>query len=209
MENSVPGTLVPLHFLEALGFLNVRQTELDRAVDRTIGYFTGLDNGRLNAILSPIMNLSTRLEMLQNLIPLSNYTPKEKCKFETIRREVLSANGQRNRLLHDIPYSYSPSDDTLGYIRKKTYSIPQVRISPIIEVTPAKIIDYGNEMWTLQIWLGLPFFTDLEGNFVPHPHWSDDDKFPWPDKYAQLLPKFDPSLVGTRKVQFRRKPSSP
>lgn len=191
MSDPIIGTIVPEHFLPSLGYLSIRQTQMDQAVDRTISRLTGFEPNRLNALISTVMNLSTRLEMLKNAIILSVFTTEEKCKLEVIRREIRDLNGKRNRIYHDLPYSYSPSKDSLSYVRKEILTFPQVTVKPPLHFTPGDIVKIGDEMLVAETWLGLPFSNYRDGVYEPHPNWNDDGKFPWPDRYALLLQNAD------------------
>lgn len=194
MVEYVPGTLVPQHFLPALGLVDVRQTQMDRAVNLTIGHLTGLDHSSLIALLSPIMNLSTRLEMLERLIPMKMKDIKDRCKLETIRREIKDLNGHRNRLIHDLPYGYSPSEDSVMLIRSETWTDPQIKAYPPKHITTDWLYELGNNMLQAETWLGMRFqFNGI--SLEPHPDWLDDDKFPWRDRFERLLQNLnqDPS----------------
>ncbi|MER8672968.1 hypothetical protein [Mesorhizobium sp. M0037] len=186
MVLSVPGTLVPEHFLPALGFVDVRQTQMDRAVNLAIGHLAGLDHSALIALLSPVKSLGTRLDMLERLIPLRTTTTNDRAKLEVIRREVALLNGDRNRLIHDLPYGYSPSEDAVILIKAETWTDPQVKISPPKSITTDWLYELGNNMLQAEIWLGMPFHSNGVG-VEPHPNWLDDAEFPWPDKLEKLL----------------------
>ncbi|TPI55857.1 hypothetical protein FJ417_23530 [Mesorhizobium sp. B3-1-7] len=180
------GTLVPQHFLPALGFIAVRQTQMDKAVNQSIGDLTGLDHSSLIALLSPVMNLSTRVEMLERLIPLKIEDIVDRCKLVAIAREVRDLNSLRNRLIHDLPYAYSPSEDSLMFVRSETWTDPQVKASLPKHVTPEGLYELGNRMLQAEIWLGMRFQSSGVG-LEAHPDWLDRTKFPWPDKFEQLL----------------------
>ncbi|TWI33479.1 hypothetical protein IQ26_03986 [Mesorhizobium tianshanense] len=159
---------------------------MDRAVNLTIGHLTGLDHSSLIALLSPVMNLTTRLAMLEQIIPLKMQDKADKCKLEVVRREVKDLNSQRNRLIHDLPYGYSPSEDSLMLVRSETWTDPQIKANPPKHITTETLYELGNNMWQAEIWLGMRF--QLNGvSFKPHPDWLDDDKFPWRDRFEKLL----------------------
>lgn len=186
-HNYVIGTLVPRHFLEPIGFVNVRHTQLDRKINETIACLLGIDFSSAIAMLAPVLNLSTRSDMLKNLIPLKVPGVRDRCKLETLRREAESLSRERNRLIHDLPYSYSPSNDSISMVRSETWTFPQIKATPPNHVTPSYLYELGNKMLQVEVWMGLRFMQDLDGQRTPHPDWLNDAAFPWLDRYEQLL----------------------
>jgi hypothetical protein len=184
------GTLIPQHFLAPLGYVNVRQTQLDNQVNHVIAELLGVDHSSAIAVLAPVMNLTTRLDMMKNLIPLKIPGLRDRCKMETLRREATDLSKERNRLTHDLPYSYSPTEDSISFVRTETWTSPQIRAVQPKRVTPDTLIELAEKIGNVQVWMGFRFFRDFDGQPDPHPAWLDDDAFPWRDRYEQLLQKY-------------------
>lgn len=185
-EDYVIGTLFPQRFLPMLGYMAVQHAQMDHAVDQTIGTLLKVDPSAATAITSAVMNLSTRLDIMRRLIITTVSDPNDSDKLNAIRERIGELNSKRNRIMHDRQYFYSPSTDTVGYFRAENLTDPQIRMQPPTKVTIESLKEAGHEMLRTKVWLGmyLQVFPDIS-----HPEWTDDDKFPWPDKLARLREK--------------------
>lgn len=180
-HNYVAGTMIPEHFLPGLGYLAVRHSELDQKVSQTIWYLSGIDGNTGAAITSAITSISTKLVILCQLVTVKvkDKNPNDARKLLALASRTQKVSATRNRLMHDNPYYYSPSDDEVGFFKAKNLTHPQIQISPPTRMTLDSLKTLGDEMFNLSMWFGMyqPRFPDCK-----HPDWLDDAKFPWPDK---------------------------
>ena len=95
--------------------------------------------------------------MLERLIPIKMKDTRDRSKLETVRREIKDLNSHRNRLINDLPYGYSPSDDSSMLIRSETWTDRQIKAYPPKHITTDWLYELGNNMWQAQAWLGMRF----------------------------------------------------
>ena len=161
-----------------LGYVAVQHAQMDHAVDDMIRYLANTTPAAGAAITSAVINLNTRLEIFRRLIITAVTDDDEQDKLFSINNRAGELSGQRNRIMHDRNYFYSPSTDTVGFFRTENLTSPQIKQQPPTEMTINSLQALGDELFKVKVWLGMyfPIFPDCK-----HPKWNDDDQFPWPD----------------------------
>lgn len=181
-DEYVPGTLIPQKLLPMIGYVTVQHNQMDHAINRTIGHLSGADGNTTTAITSAVMNTSIRLDMMRRLILVNVSDRDDQDRLLALNKQAGYFGNERNRLLHDRPYFYSPSSETVGFFRSDNLTDPQIRQQPPTTFNEASLRALGDNMYKVAIWFGLyiPMFPDC-----PHPDWCDDARFPWPDILQQ------------------------
>lgn len=195
----VTDTIIPVHFLPMLGYVNVRHNQFDHAIDQTIWRLAGLNESNGAAITSCVMNPSTRLDMIAKLIPIAGLSETEQLKLETARRVAVEVNGRRNRFAHDFATGYLDTGDVVWMFKRDSALSPNA-IAPT-ELGIAQLKSLGDETYAVSRW--------LRGFYDKDPTWADDAAFPWPDKLRELAQSRNPSPKKNLKARTTPPRSSP
>ncbi len=168
------------------GYVAVQHAQMDHAVDGMICHLAGTTAAAGAAITSAVINLSTRLDIMRRLTITTVTDEDDQDKLFSINFRASELSGQRNRIMHDRGYSYSPSADTVALFRSENLTSPQIKRQPPTEMTIDFLRSLGDEMFQVMVWLGIyyPTFPDCK-----HPKWNDDAQIPWPDKLDAQLQK--------------------
>ena len=177
-DDYVPGTLFPQRFLPMLGYVAVQHSQMSHAVDGMICHLSNMETVAATAITSVVMSLRMRLDIMHRLVITTVSDPDDQDKLFSLKSCASDLNDQRNRIMHDRQYFFSPSTDTVGYFRAENLTTPQIKTQAPTEITIESLRALGDEMLQIIIWLGMyyPRWPDCK-----HPKWSDDAQFPWPD----------------------------
>ena len=177
-QKTIPGTIIPEHFLPEIGYVVVQQTQLDHAVNELIWFLAKAGHTGGRTITSQIISLSTRLELFRRLTIVNVTDKMDRNKLQAIAIRARELVSMRNRISHDKPYSYNKSKDEITFFREENLTEPKIKDQEPTLMTRKSLKELGDEMIKITKWLGLylPNFPDQK-----HPDWSNDALFPWPD----------------------------
>lgn len=196
IENVVPGTFVPKHFLAPIGLVMVQHAQMDVNLQNAIIHLCGMDTNAGYSVLSKVQMTNARVEIFQNLARTKAETIERLAKMLTLADEMNDICSQRNIIAHSTPYAYSPKDDEVIYFRDVNKTIPQIKIQKPYKATPKSLVALAYRFQTAATWLNmlLPMWAKdkVDDPFLPenrtcHPDWTDDARFPWRDKYLDKL----------------------
>ncbi len=205
-------TLIPDHFLPAIGLVIVNHAFMDTKLQAAICILAGINYNSGVSILAPIYSTSTRAEILQNLARTTAMDMTSLCKLLVLGDLIVEASTERNIIAHTLPYFHSPSKDPLdpfkdeiGYFKEINKTIPQIKQQPPYTANLESLTKLSRKMLKIGACLAgleknyLPDGVDLSGmtsderityirSHATHsPVWNDDGQFPWPDKFERKL----------------------
>jgi hypothetical protein len=229
----VPPTLVPVHFLPAIGLVIVHHAFMDSQLQAAIRLLAGNDYKTGVSILAPVTSTAIRAGMLQNLARTTARDLSFLCKLLVLGDVIILVSNQRNILAHTLPYAYSPPKDNLGplsdeilYFREVNKTIPQIKIQPPYKASLESLAKLSYQISLIGVWLGMLQRTSMpDGMIIPgmstdeirevvgkqathHPHWDNDALFPWPDKLARKLRTESRNQVNRERVPKRQRSPS-
>ncbi len=124
-HKTIPGTIIPDHFLPEIGYVVVQQTQLDHAINEMIWFLAEVGHTGGRTITSLIISLSTRLELFRRLIIVNVTDEIDRDKLQSIRIRARELVSMRNRISHDKPHSYNKSKDEITFFREENLTEPK------------------------------------------------------------------------------------
>ncbi len=165
-EDQVPGTLVPVSFLPAIGLVHVQYSMMELEFHHAFWHLLGAGAEAGMAVTSTILNARTRVELFRHIVQIKVGNESDQDKLLKLATAFDDAAAERNRLVHDQPYVWSPSNQELSFIRSDAWLKPR----PMKRFTKQALEDLAMRMFKIA--------ARFQQYRINNPRWHDDEQFP-------------------------------
>ena len=117
--------MIPERFIPKIGQIAIAFSDLDREIIYSIWHLLKCSPRSGAAITGNIISSSTRISILRDLAKANITDEFSLTHLGKLLDATLASLNQRNRLFHDMPYWFSPTEGTVGYFRHEVVLKPK------------------------------------------------------------------------------------
>lgn len=221
-----PETLIPDHFMPAIGLVMVTHAHMDAQLQNAIGLMSGMGYNSVVSVLAEVTSTGTRAAIFQNLARTAEHDLNVLCKMLVVGDVIVSVSRERNVIAHGTPYWYTPSKDPsdptkdqIGYFKEVNKTVPQIKQqAPYVadlkslgtlanQIRLAAGCLYGLQKNNLSGNNDLSAMAPderiayIRANATRSPRWTDDAHFPWPDKLKRKIESESKKPQNSQRIQ--------
>lgn len=165
--------MIPDRFVPQIGKIAIAFSDLDREVIYSIWHLLKCPPKSGAAVTAHIISPTTRIKILRDLATATMSDKNEIRQLNELLNATQASMDQRNRLFHDMPYWFSPTEGAVGYFRHNV----------VLKPKPPTVV---NDQWLHELLVCITFqsniFQRFRGVLVFEGEPWVSAQIPWPNK---------------------------